>query len=207
MRYLRPVRIDENDAEDSARLRQRGFLDPTGPKALGKAVNIQMKLGNTKQAEQLKRQGRKAKLALRTPLAPAKTARQRYTLAELQPKKESFIPLTLPNLMEINIVKGPDGKPRLASGNGTTLRTNRGPRVKSAMDILNRGEELTTAGAKSFKNAKISMGNTRALQPSKFPGKRHRTSVRKRGRPSSGGHGGDYEGVDMARDSAENRLT
>lgn len=117
MRYLKPVRIDENDAEDSARLRQRGFLDTTGPKAIGKAVNIQMKLGNTKRVEQLKRQGRTAKEALRKPLARASTAGARYTL-----KKESFIPLTLPNLMEINIVKGSDGKPVVASGKGTRLK-------------------------------------------------------------------------------------
>jgi hypothetical protein len=119
---------------------------------------------------------------------------------------DSIVPLTMDSLMEINIVKGPDGKPRLASGNGTTLRKNRGPQVKRAMDILNKGGKLTTAGAKSFKNAKISMGNTRALQPSKFPGKRHRTSLKNRSKASSGGLGGDYEGVDMARDSAENKF-
>ena len=223
MRYLRPVRIDENKDEvpndnDEENLRQRGFLDPTSRAAIRRAIKTHEKLGNHKRVAELEGQLEKAEEALKTPLAPAATAPQRYPrlagfgpaglrTARLQPRKESFIPLTLPNLMEINIVKGPDGKPRLASGNGTTLRTNRGPRVKSAMDILNRGEELTPAGAKSLKNAEISMGNTRALQPSKFLGKRHRTSVRKRGRPSSGGHGGDYEGVDMARDSAENRLT
>ena len=219
MRYLRPVRIDEKkskgqiaraekkDARQTLILKRHKVLDSTGPRKMAERYRSAQLSGDQEAADKVRADAVNKKKIMRQKLARGSTAGDRYTLAELQPRKESFIPLTLPNIMEINIVKGPDGKPRLASGNGTTLRTNRGPRVKSAMDILNRGEELTPAGAKSLKNAEISMGNTRALQPSKFLGKRHRTSVRKRGRPSSGGHGGDYEGVDMARDSAENRLT
>jgi hypothetical protein len=216
MRYLRPVRIDEGKpskrtkllrAKETASLKARGHLDSTGPHEMGIAANNARKTGDTAEFKRLIALARDKKASMRTPRAPAKTARERYTLAGLQPQNSSVIPLTLPNIMEINIVRGPDGKPRLASGNGTTLRTNRGPRVKSAMDILNRGEKLTTAGAKSFHNAKISMGNKRALEPSKFEGERHRTSVRKRSRPSSGGLGGNYKNVDMARDSAENKFT
>jgi len=132
MKYLRSVRVDENDARDSEMLRRRGFLDPTGPKALGKSVNIQRKLGNTEQAEKLKKQGRTAKEALRTPLAPAKTARQRYTLAELQPKKESFIPLTLPSIMEgfKKPTRMPGTGPYMPQGDKIRMPANRKPMPK-----------------------------------------------------------------------------
>ena len=138
MRYLRPVRIDENKDEvpndnDEENLRQRGFLDPTSRAAIRRAIKTHEKLGNHKRVAELEGQLEKAEEALKTPLAPAATAPQRYPrlagfgpaglrTARLQPRKESFIPLTLPNLMEINIVKGSDGKPVVASGKGTRLK-------------------------------------------------------------------------------------
>lgn len=115
MRYLKPVRIDEGKPSrrtinvrnrEEKSLKDRGHLDSTGPHAMGVAANNARKTGDTDEFERLKKLARAKKASMRTPRAPAKTASERYTL-----KKESFIPLTLPSLMEINIVKGSDGKP------------------------------------------------------------------------------------------------
>jgi len=112
MRYLRPVRIDENDEEELSvqkKLRQRGFLDNRGPEDIEAAIKIHTQDGNTALVAKLKRELEIKREALRKPRAPAATAGERYrSLAELKPKSEpksepensSVIPLTLPSLME-----------------------------------------------------------------------------------------------------------
>jgi len=54
--------------------------------------------------------------------------------------KAKMVPLTLPNIMEINIVRGSDGKPVVASGKGTRLK-NIGQPTEAALKRRRAGTE------------------------------------------------------------------
>ena len=120
MRYLRPVRINESKSARKTLNKVRRYHAESDAARSGKpGAARRARAANARfRANTYGNDTAKIPFVKDSAISLGKQEAEKAKRLE----NSSIIPLTLPNLMEINIVKGSDGKPVVASGKGTRLK-------------------------------------------------------------------------------------
>jgi len=179
MKYLRLVKVNENKTSAATTMRDTGarmtsFPKRKSPEVLAKGRNME-DAGNAKlvsrrlgkMASKQMARGDQAGAAASISVGQRAGGERKKALDALN---TSFVPLTLPNIMEVDLTPN---KPV-------------GPMTRAALKNREAGT-LSAAGAKSLENAKRSSAMAASQRGSKFSGERVRTNPKPRLKPSSGG--------------------